>query len=248
MFRKGKKEAGIDQISNCDVQPKNTRSLEPIAFAGEYLIQKKTELQQEELTTIKDLNAIRDSFQNMVQRTEDTNVSIETFKAEFESVKEATHRFQETMGSIDQIVVDNKDNVDKLRQSSADVEGSFSEIRDVFDAFQVSFEDIRKDMASIIGIANQTNLLALNASIEAARAGEHGKGFAVVASEVTKLSAGIKGLVDEVNQSMEQLNVNAGRLLGAIDHTNTALGQSKARVDETEQRLNGARHMASAVP
>lgn len=206
----------------------------PIAFAGDYLTKKKDELQREESKTINDLNEIKESFHVANGRTDVVGNSIQDFKEEFTTVKDSIQTFQEALTHINEIVSESQNSMDKMRKNSDEVEVSFGEIRQVFDAFQIGFDEIRKYMESIIGIANQTNLLALNASIEAARAGEAGKGFAVVADEVTNLSTGIKQLVGEVNASMGNLNSNADRLLGAIDHTNTNLEKSRKQVDETD--------------
>ena len=78
----------------------------------------------------------------------------------------------------------------------------------------------------IKSISSQTNLLALNASIEAARAGDAGRGFAVVADEIGSLAAqtlktvdNISGIVNEVSESVAQLNGCITELMAFLEET-----------------------------
>lgn len=81
----------------------------------------------------------------------------------------------------------------------------------------------------IMNVVSQTNLLSLNASIEAARAGEAGKGFAVVAGEIGALAEQsrqtvikIQEVTQEVTQAVENLSVNARKLLEFVVQDVTA--------------------------
>lgn len=88
------------------------------------------------------------------------------------------------MRTVAQMVVSSAERIGTLQQSSQQIAGIASVIRE---------------------IAEQTNLLALNAAIEAARAGESGRGFAVVADEVRKLAERTSHATTEIANMIKQV-------------------------------------------
>jgi methyl-accepting chemotaxis protein len=80
-----------------------------------------------------------------------------------------------------------------------------------------SSRQIGEVLVLITKIAEQTKLLALNATIEAARAGEAGKGFAVVATEVKDLARNTGGAVNEINNRINSMQLDAAAAVHAIE-------------------------------
>lgn len=208
--------------------------LDTMAFLSDFVIDRKNALVDEELRTIKEIEKVKDSYQEVIEHNTQISESVNDFREDFEKIDEISNQFKEVISEVTQVSSGAKENVGKLKESSLRVETHFEDINRVYEEFQVRFEEINLTLQNIVGIANQTNLLALNASIEAARAGEHGKGFAVVADQVTKLSVGIKELVGNINKSMEELISSSQKLTNSLTDVQTALDTSKEQMEKTE--------------
>lgn len=236
MFFKKKNKAVSEQNPSVDEKPKRNlqQELYPIKFMSDYILEKKNELIAEEMETVKEIQTIKDSYLEVIEKSDNISHSVSNLKSNLVMIKEVSSSFETTINSVFKEVDDAKEYVIQLKNSSDSVETKFDEIKTVFDEFQQSFQEIKKTMEGIIDIANQTNLLALNASIEAARAGEQGRGFAVVADEVNALAKQIKDLVGSANGNMEKLQGSSENLNKSMDEAYQALDNSRQQVSNTE--------------
>ncbi|CAA7600955.1 Methyl-accepting chemotaxis protein (MCP) signalling domain [Acididesulfobacillus acetoxydans] len=114
----------------------------------------------------------------------------------------------------------------KARQESARTEKSVEQL----DKHSAGIEQM---LQAISSIASQTNLLALNAAIEAARAGESGKGFAVVAEEVKKLAAGSEKTVEQIRETVFEIQNSIQEVLRAAKLTVQETEESMAKTEQS---------------
>lgn len=141
---------------------------------------------------------------------------------------------------------------DNMRNSGDEAGESIRELKDiseevgrVVDAIaeltrqtNESAGSIKEASSFISEIAEQTNLLALNASIEAARAGEAGRGFAVVAMEIQKLAEQSNNASGKIDETVETLIENFGRVVGAMERMQEVIARQKQHIGSTEGTVN----------
>lgn len=221
--------------------------LKSMSYLSKFVMDKKEALVEEEAKTVKEIDNVRESYNEVIENNAKISESVDNFQKEFAKIGEISGEFNGVIQNVTEVSSDALQDIQDLKESSAKVEVQFEEIGKIYDEFQKRFDEIKATMMNIVGVANQTNLLALNASIEAARAGEHGKGFAVVADEVTKLSIGIKELVGDVNKSMEGLQISSESLTRSLEGVKEALNTSKEQMSNTEGIFNEINESVSGV-
>ena len=221
--------------------------LKSMSYLSKFVMDKKEALVEEEAKTVKEIDNVRESYNEVIENNAKISESVDNFQKEFAKIGEISGEFNGVIQNVTEVSSDALQDIQDLKESSAKVEVQFEEILKIYDEFQKRFDEIKATMMNIVGVANQTNLLALNASIEAARAGEHGKGFAVVADEVTKLSIGIKELVGDVNKSMEGLQISSESLTRSLEGVKEALNTSKEQMNNTEGIFNEINDSVSGV-
>lgn len=207
--------------------------LYPVVYVTESLKDYQQELVEKEVDSLRELDLVNSSFQNVLSKSESFQQQLQSFGQIFTNINQVSKQFEEVKSDISQSVNQAQGGVEDLKNSSKQVESHFVEIEDTFQDFLEAVRNIKNCTRKIITIADQTNILALNATIEAARAGEQGKGFAVVAVEVKALADEIKKLVAEVNDSIGDVEEGTTKLSGSIDSSQAALGESLGKVDNT---------------
>lgn len=216
---------------------KNTQSkiLYPVLHVTNSLNEYQKELAQKEVESLSELSMVSSSFAGVLSEAENFQAQLQDFGASFSSVNQAAGQFAQVKGDISQTVSGAQDMVEELKQTSAQVQESYSAMENTFEQLQLAVKDIRRCMGKIVSIADETNILALNASIEAARAGAHGKGFAIVAEKVGELAKEIKGLTDDVDMSVHNVELGANQLNDSIATSQQTLGQGFDIVNNTSK-------------
>ena len=138
-------------------------------------------------------------------------------------------------------------NVEELKDISAQSMGAFNEIFDGIDNIATSSSKISEASDMIKSIAEQTNLLSLNASIEAARAGEAGKGFAVVADEIRNLSDQSSQSVETINEMLMELQKNTTNAVKQSELVKDFVNRQQASVDQTALSFSGIADQIGSV-
>lgn len=216
-----------------ELKREKKNGLYPVVYVTDSLKEYQQELVEKEVDSLRELDMVNSSFQNVLSESESFQEQLQNFGQTFANINQVSRQFEDVKGEITQSVRQAQGGVEDLKNSSKQVESHFVEIEDTFQDFLEAVRNIKNCTRKIITIADQTNILALNATIEAARAGEQGKGFAVVAVEVKALADEIKKLVADVNTSITDVEEGTVKLNGSINSSQSALGESLGKVDNT---------------
>ena len=220
------------------------KRLYPVLHVTSSLQEYKKELIQKETDSLYELGMISSSFGSVLEEAEHFQEKLHNFGETFSNIDQVSGEFVTVKEDILESVVQAQEEVEELKSSSLQVETHFEEMGDTFADLQEAVKKIKSCTNKIVSIADQTHILALNATIEAARAGEQGKGFAVVATEVRDLAEKIKNLVAAVDASIEDMEQGTEKLNCSIHTSQTALGESINKVNETYEMFD---HISQAA-
>lgn len=231
MFKK-KKENKAQVTENVVSESLDTH---PIRHALNYISETHEQLEQHTLQSAKMLHDTNMEYTKLQDGMDTLTDGVEALEETFRNIITVSDRFTDVKNSIDNSVDDAQKQVEVLKTDSITVSNSFHKMDETFQILMQAVSKIKECTEEIVAVANQTNLLALNASIEAARAGEQGRGFSVVAEEVKDLAEGIKQLVNNVNESIAEVEGTTEELDKSIHTSQNALSNSIKNVEETYQ-------------
>ncbi len=211
----------------------NEKSLYPVLYVTEHLKDYKEELIRKEVESLWELTMVGNSFSNVLKKADHFQTQLLNFGQSFSSINDTAEQFSEVKSTIAQTVSETQEKVEDLKQTSMMIEQSYVEMEHTFEQLQTAVKNIRQCINKIVTIADETNILAINASIEASRAGEDGKGFAVVAAKVKELAEEIKGLANEADSGIHNVESDANLLNKSIAASAKDLGEGTGIVNAT---------------
>lgn len=164
-------------------------------------------------------DSLMQQFETIVNLMNGVNEAMMSASAATQEVNASTEEVSSSVNLLAGEADKSKDMTEEIKKRAHQIEKTSREAYD--DAIRLSkkYEDnLTKSLANakvvesigtmaemISGIAKQINLLSLNASIEAARAGEQGRGFAVVATEIGKMAGETAEVVDDIQNTIEEV-------------------------------------------
>ncbi|WP_421855990.1 methyl-accepting chemotaxis protein [Marinomonas sp.] len=205
-------------------------------FALAQDVQKNTELLDQ--TSIHLLERVGHTTQRLEQqRTEISTVASAMTQMQTGFAEVAQHTVSAAQGAKDarSHAANSRHVIQESLEQTEALSNAITEASEVIENLKNDSANIGLISQVIRNITDQTNLLALNAAIESARAGEAGRGFAVVANEIRTLAQKTQESIDEINQTIEVLQANAGQAVKvmSISQERMNVGLEQARSSHT---------------
>ncbi len=172
------------------------------------------------------INNALESIDNLAKTADKVSAHVATATDEAAAGTEAVETAVNQIISVEKIVNDSAQTVDKLGKRS---------------------QEIGQIVEAISGIAEQTNLLALNAAIEAARAGEHGRGFAVVSEEVRKLAEESQEAAQKIGTLIGDIQADTTAAVDSMQKGTSAVRTGTQSVEKLRATFDSIREASDNV-
>ncbi len=172
------------------------------------------------------INNALESIDNLAKTADKVSAHVTTANDEAAAGTEAVETAVNQIISVEKIVNDSAQTVDKLGKRS---------------------QEIGQIVEAISGIAEQTNLLALNAAIEAARAGEHGRGFAVVSEEVRKLAEESQEAAQKIGTLIGDIQADTTAAVDSMQKGTSAVRDGTRSVERLRSTFDSIRESSNNV-
>ena len=192
-------------------------------------------------SSVEVAHAVNEIAHGAATSAEDAEIVTERADSLGNQINEITNRanaMADIATKADSMNNNGRTQMNELKSSFTESETTLQTMASEIGALEDKVSDIGQVMNTITEISAQTNLLALNASIEAARAGEHGQGFAVVADEVRKLAEQSAKATEEVQATVQELQVETRLVSQQLENTRDNFQAQGTVVNETEMTFS----------
>lgn len=181
-------------------------------------------------------NGLKKGSASITQGTRDVTDNCGEVYNKIIETEEQLQRLNEEVGTFEQVMTENRENVQVMSGQVQEVSGTISEAHVVFREMETQMHQVVKMARQMGDISFDTTILALNASIEAARAGDAGAGFAVVAERMRTLSETSNQFSEQVSEVIKDMLEQVEKTAEQFEESDTALQQS----EQTMETLQGS--------
>lgn len=177
-------------------------------------VQNNYEAQNELSTVVNELASTTTALSDEVQSISGNALnSASQMKQMITNLAELKNEFVES----ERIALNGNELANELTIKMDELFNHIQELSETYHSLSNNIQETSNFLTQITDVSEQTNLLALNASIEAARAGEAGQGFSVVANEIRKLAEMTNGIVEKIENNVQEVNKTNHHALEQMD-------------------------------